>query len=109
MAEREQPPSACDPIKENEAAIKKWEEDEAYAKTLVRFNEHFQARARRENNIANAALVLGGGLSLAFTKQRPHNLACGALSYMAAKQILAMVDGRNGVGEERRRDLFALT
>ena len=30
-----------DPIQENKAAIKKWEDDDAYAKTLVRYNEHF--------------------------------------------------------------------
>lgn len=62
------------------------------AKTMVRYNEHFNARTRRESMFANAALVVGGGLSLFFTKQRPHNLACGALSYMAAKQALQYVD-----------------
>ena len=76
-----------DPEKENDAAIKKWEDDDAYAKTLVRYNEYFQAKSRNENMIPNIALFLGGAASLAITKHRTHNMACGAMSYIAAKQI----------------------
>ena len=64
----EEPQQYQDPIKENKAAIQKWEDDDAYAKTLVRYNVHFQAKMRRDNLFANAALLFGGGLSLAVTK-----------------------------------------
>ena len=42
--------------------------------------------------ISNVAMFVGGGLSLLVTKQRPHNMACGALSYMAAKQVVQHMD-----------------
>ena len=76
-----------DPEKENDAAIKKWEDDDACAKTLVRYNEYFKAKSRRDGIAPSVALFLGGALSLSFTKHRTHTLACGALSYIAAKQI----------------------
>ena len=71
----------------NQFDPEKFAADDAHAKTLVRFKEHFNAKSRREAWINNSAFVIGGGASLLITKHRTHNLAAGALSYIIAVNL----------------------
>ena len=68
-------------------AREQWQEDDANSRALVRYQEHFKAKTQRQTYINQAAFVVGTAASCLVTKQRAHNLAIGALSYIAAMNI----------------------
>ena len=90
-------------------AREQWEEDDANSRTLVRYQEHFKAKTQRQTYINQAAFVVGTAASCLVTKQRPHNLAFGALSYIAAMNIQNYADQHLASTENGKDELFVLT